>query len=121
MAMFFFMNFPCWLLNGVTTDPKHQWSEPLGRAGTDAFRPQVDLARPAGRLGVLFALIHAENPDAIVSRLDGVTRDEWQNDVCRRRVAVWIAVTPQLGGFAFLDQLFQPANATNARFPLREN
>ena len=93
----------------------------IGRASTDAFWSQVDLAHPAGRLGVLFALIHAEHPYAIVSRLDGVARDERQHDVCCGRVAVRIAITAQLGGLAFLDQLFQPANATNARFPLREN
>ena len=90
-------------------------------AGADTLGPQLDLAHPAGRLGVLFALIHAEHPYAIVSRLDGVARDERQHDVCCGRVAVRIAITAQLGGLAFLDQLFQPANATNARFPLREN
>ena len=90
-------------------------------AVANALRPQVHLAHPAGRLCILFALIHAEHPDAVVGRLDGISGNERQYDVCRGGVAIGIAVAAQLGGLAFFDELFQPANATNACLPLREN
>jgi len=93
----------------------------IGRAGADALRPQVHLAHPAGRLRISFPFIHAEHPDAVIGRLDGISSDERQHDVCRGGVAVRITVAAQLGSLAFFDhQLFQPASGRRvAQTPLQ--
>lgn len=50
-----------------------------------------NLAHPAGRLGVFFALVGADNPDAILGRLDAAAVDQRQHVGGLGRVAVRIA------------------------------
>jgi len=81
----------------------------------------LNLAHPAGRLGVLLALVDAENPNTILGRQDAAAVDQRQHVARAGGVAVRVAPSGELSSLACFCQALNPADAVRARLPLRQD